>query len=506
MTGTTALIQALSHWRRNPVEAVKDWFGVTPEGYQGDMLNDLFDPSKTVHRVSAKSGHGVGKTSTEAWAMWIFLTTRAHSRVVATAPTQSQLKDILWPEAAKWHARMPDELKAQWDISETHIRAKESPKTWFATARTSNKPENLQGFHGDQIMVLVDEGSGVPQNVFEVIEGILTGANEQGLEAKLFMAGNPTQTAGEFYNSFNKNKSLYSRYTISGDLTKPHDPTGGSIYVSPRVSEGYRQTMARKYGLDSAVYDVRVRGLFPSMADDVVVPLAWAEAASMIAIPPFDMIADPITLSMDVARFGGDETVLGLFRRNHCLWMKVWPKTSTMQCVDILHEHHRQSDINVARIIVDEPGVGGGVVDAARRAGLPITPYHGGQSVSEANGDPVEDVRMFANRRSRDWWHVRRLFEKKLVHIPDDETLINQIASVKYEYSQNDKIQVETKRKMRERLGEDASPDRADCLVMGLAPYYSLINALPLEILDLEKAMGYGRMRPTAEQDFRTFS
>ena len=93
-----------------------------------------------------------------------------------------------------------------------------------------------------------------------------------------------------------------------------------------------------------------------------------------------------------------------------------------------------------------------------------------------------------------------------LVHIPDDETLVNQIASVKYEYSLNDKIQVETKRKMRERLGDDASPDRADALVMGLAPHYSLLNALPMELLDLQNAMGYGSLRPTAEQDFRTFS
>ena len=506
MSRSNELIEAIAWWATNPVDAVKDWFGVTPEDYQCEILSDLFAADRTVHRVSVKSGHGVGKTSTEAWAMWIYLVTRAHSRVVATAPTQSQLKDILWPEAAKWHSRMPEELKSQWDISETHIRAKDSPKTWFATARTSNKPENLQGFHGDNIMVLVDEASGVPQNVFEVIEGILTGADEHGLEAKLLMAGNPTQTSGEFYNSFNKNKLLYARYTVSGDTILPVDRSGGSIFISPRVSEAYRQTMARKYGRDSAVFDVRVRGLFPSMADDVVVPLAWAEAAQSVPIPHYDQVADPVTLSMDVARFGGDETVLAYFRKRHCLWMKVWPKTSTMQCVDILTEHYKQSEVPVGRIIVDEPGVGGGVVDAARRAGLPITPYHGGQSVSEANGDPDEDCRMFANRRSRDWWNVRRLFEKKLVHIPDDETLINQIASVKYEYSQNDKIQVETKRKMRERLGEDASPDRADALVMGLAPYYSLINSLPLELLDLDNALRYGTLRPTAEQDFRTFS
>jgi hypothetical protein len=507
LTSSTAkLIQAISWWRTHPVDAIKDWFGITPEDYQCEILESLFGTDRTVNRVAVKSGHGVGKTSTESWAMWIYLITRANSRVVATAPTQSQLKDILWPEAAKWHGRMPPELAAQWDISETHIRAKDSPKTWFATARTSNKPENLQGFHGDNILVLVDEASGVPQNVFEVIEGILTGADEAGLEAKLLMAGNPTQTSGEFYNAFFKNKLLYSRFTISGDAELPKDANGGLIYTSPRVSEAYRQTMARKYGRDSAVFDVRVRGLFPSMADDVVVPLAWAEAAQYVPIPGFDRVADPITLSMDVARFGGDETVLAAFRRRHCLWMKVWPRTSTMQCVDILHEHYKFSDVSVARIVVDEPGVGGGVVDAARRAGLPITPYHGGQSISEAGGDPAEDVRMFANRRSRDWWNVRRLFEKGLVSIPEDETLVNQIASVKYEYSQNDKIQVETKRKMRERLGDDASPDRADALVMGLAPFYSLINALPLEILDLGSALDYGSLRPTAEQDFREFS
>lgn len=34
--------KAFEHWRKNPVEAVKDWFKVTPEDYQGDILNNLF--------------------------------------------------------------------------------------------------------------------------------------------------------------------------------------------------------------------------------------------------------------------------------------------------------------------------------------------------------------------------------------------------------------------------------------------------------------------------------
>lgn len=492
---------AIQYWRLNPIEAIKDWFGVSPEDYQGEIINSLLGP-KSGDRTAVKSGHGVGKTSTEAFCLWVYMVTRPHCRIPCTAPTQSQLKDILWPECAKWMNKMPDELKAQFELSEMHIRQKQHPKTWFAVARTSNKQENLQGFHNDNVLVLVDEASGVPQPVFEVIEGILTNADEHGLEAKLLMAGNPTQTSGEFYNAFHKNKSLYNRFTVSGDVERPTDPNGGAIYCSARVSSRYRDTMARKYGPNSPVYDVRVRGLFPTMADDVVIPLSWAEQAAQIELPGFDLVADPLTLVMDVARFGGDETVLGVFRRNHCIKMQWWPRTSTGECVDILWEAYKHSHVPVARIIVDEPGIGGGVIDSARRANMPITPYHGGASLREPNGDPSEDCRMFANRRSRDWWRVRRAFEKGLCRIPDDETLINQLASVKYQYNQRDKIQVETKGEMRERLGEDASPDRADVIVMGLAPYYSLIDAVPLEVLDLTDEMWYGEDRPTANMDF----
>lgn len=500
MSNDSQLIKAMAYWRANPVEAIKDWFGCTPEDYQGDIITDLLGTS-AISRVSAKSGHGVGKTTTEAWCAWIFLITRPHCRIPATAPTANQLTDILWPEIAKWHQKLPDYFKGMWDISATHVRHKEFDKTWFATARTSNKAENMQGFHNDHIMVLCEEASGIPPFIFEVIEGILSNAEDEGQEAKLLMVGNPTQTAGEFYNSFHKNKTLYSRYTISGDLMPPVDPNGGRIYCSPRVSQKYRDTMASKYGKDSPIYDVRVRGLFPAMSDRAVIPLAWADAATRIELPKFDLVANPARLVMDVARFGGDETVLGLFRGKHCLYMKQWPKTSINECVDILWEHYKHSTIPISRIIVDEPGVGGGVIDVARRLGLPITPYNGGATL-KTDVDPADDCRMFANRRSRDWWNVRRILEKGEAHIPADETLVNQLASVNYDYF-NEKIKVETKKEMRERLGEDASPDRGDVIVMGLAPTTSLIDAMPEEIfLNIEENMLLGDDRPTAEMDF----
>lgn len=494
--------QAIAYWRKHPVEAIKDWFKVTPEPYQGDVLNDMFGPHEdSVTRIAMKSAHGVGKTTISAWAGWFYLITRTPSRVVCTAPVQAQLHDVLWPEYAKWWSKMPDGLKSQWRPSGAHIRNTDNPMEHFAVARTSNRPENLQGFHHQHLLIQADEASGVPANVFEVIEGALSEAELEGSEAFLMMTGNPNFTAGEFYQAFHKNKELYLRYTVSGDASTEPSKTCGKFYVSRRVTEKYRNTMRKKYGTTGGVYDVRVRGMFPMMDDHAVVPLEWAERASRVDLPPhFDKHADPWTLVMDVARKGADETVLGHFRGGHMLKMKAWPKTSTEQCVDILYDAYNQINKvghKVDRIVVDEPGVGGGVIDSAKRAGLPIMSYNGGETM-KADRDPDHDCRMFANRRSRDWWNVRLALERGATHIPDDEDLINQLASVQYDYNERERILVESKRKMRDRLGDDASPDRADVLVMGLAPWFSYQHAVaPVSESDII----YGDDRPQPEHD-----
>lgn len=501
--------KAFEYWKTHPVEAVKDWFKVTPEDYQGDILNGVFCNDKD--RVAAKSAHGVGKTTTLSWAGWIFLNCYEQSRLVATAPTFPQLHDALWPEYAKWQVQMPDQLQNAWDISGNHIRHKGFPKTWFGVSRTSNKPSNLQGFHGTDIMVQADEMSGIEADVFEVIEGILSEAGEEGKTALLLGMGNPNFNAGEFYNAFHANKELYERFTISGDpaifsmldigeKNGTYLPEHGRVYLSPRVTKKYVETMRKKYGEDGGVFDVRVRGLFPRQEDAAVIPLAWAQRAASIDLPTFDKVAHPVTLVMDVARMGADETVRAAFRQGHLVRMEAWAKTTTEQCVDHLADeiaYWKAHGVEVSQIIIDEPGVGGGVIDAARRRGMSVTPYHGGEGLKQGK-DPDDDVRMFANRRARDYWYTRRKFEAGAISIIDDETLINQLASVHYDYNERDKIQVESKRKMRDRLGDDASPDRADVIVMGTAPWYSF-NAANTNIS--EEDIDFGDDRPMMDME-----
>jgi phage terminase large subunit len=131
----------------------------------------------------------------------IFLNCYKDSRVVATAPTFAQLHDVLFPEIARWHSKMNKRMADEWAISGGHIRHKGNPNVWFGVARTSNKPANLQGFHGNDILILADEASAIPPNVFEVIEGALSEAGEDGKTAKLLMAGNPNFNGGELFDA-----------------------------------------------------------------------------------------------------------------------------------------------------------------------------------------------------------------------------------------------------------------------------------------------------------------
>lgn len=498
--------RAYKNYILHPVEAVKDWFGVTPDDWQGDALNGLFTDKD---RLAYKSAHGTGKTTLDAWGGIIFLNCYENCRLVATAPTIHQLNDALWPEYAKWMGRMPQRMQNEWMLSATHIRHKIAPMTWFAVARTSNKPANLQGFHNENLLIQGDEGSAIPDPVFEVIEGALSEAGDEGKTAKLMLGGNPNFTSGELFNAFGRNKELYHRITITGDpeffasLSTPdhpfksgdYHPEHGRVYLSSRVKPKYRDTMAKKYGKESAIYDVRVRGIFPRAADDVVIPWLWASKAMQQEIPCiFDSIADPVTIVVDPSRGGGASTVIGQFRRGYCISLNSHKVTSTTQIVNFVHDEVLgliAQGLALSIIIVDEPGIGGGVIDQLRAINLPVRPYNGGWGLQQKI-DPPDDVRQFANRRARDWWNLRRKLEQGLLPLPNDEELLGQLTSLKFKYNPSEKIVCESKEDLKNRLGKEASPDKADVIVMGTCPWYAA-NMTSVEVTEADIICGPAR-------------
>ena len=339
-------------YQKDPVLFAKEVVNYDADDWQADTLRDLADPE--CHRISVRSGQGVGKTATEAIAVLWFLSCFPYARVVATAPTRQQLNDVLWSEIAKWQAKSPL-LSVLLKWTKTYVYVVGMEKRWFAVARTATKPENMQGFHEDNMLFIVDEASGVAEPIMEAVLGTLSGGNN-----KLLMCGNPTKTSGTFYDSHinAKVRPLYrSRRVSSRDVS--------------RTNKENIEMLERRYGKDSNVVRVRVDGEFPLQEDDVFIPISLIEKSIKTEFEPRK---EPLSIQIgcDVARFGVDKTVIGFrvdekvdffLKRNGQDTMTTADKL--VELGELLMRRYRYK--HPIPVCVDDGGVGGGVVDRLNR-------------------------------------------------------------------------------------------------------------------------------------------
>jgi hypothetical protein len=431
-------LDAFKKWQHDPVAFVKDvWPGTKLEDFQAEALRAL----ATHDRVSIRSGHGVGKSALDSWAvLWFMCCGGWPAKVPITAPTAHQLDDILWPEIGSWLRRMPLSLEQQFVLKADRLVLKADPTNSFAAFRTGNRanPDALQGFHSDNILFILDEASGIADEVFVVAEGALSTPG-----AKVLMTGNPTRASGYFYDSHHSQRQHW--YTMSVPCTS-----------SSRVAPEYVERMKR-FGENSNVYRVRVLGEFPKSDDDAVIPLEWAEMAVHRSLKLMDV--DPVW-GLDVARFGDDRSALAKRQGNVLLEpIKTWRNLDTMQVAGRVLMEYNSAKRKPSAILVDVIGIGAGVVDRLKEMGVPVR----GINVSER---PSVDGR-YMRYRDELWFRGREWFEGLDVRIPKDDELIGELCTVSYEITPGGKIQVQSKEKMK-REGKP-SPDLADAFLLTFA-------------------------------------
>ena len=392
-------------------------------------------------RVSIRSGHGTGKSTLMAWTILWALTCFARVKVPVTAPTAHQLEDVLWSELATWHRKMPPELRDLFELKSERFERKDAPAEAFAAARTSRpeKPEALQGFHSEVVVFVIDEASGIPEEVFQVAEGALS---TEG--AYVLMAANPTRMEGYVYDSHHKMRANWAALHWNGE-------------ESPLVSRAYVDEMAQKYGVDSAIYRVRVRGDFAGNPDGVI-PLDLIEGAIGRNVKPFG----PVRWGLDVARFGEDETALAKRRGNTLLEkVKAWSGKDTMQVAGLLKLEYDNTPIDdrPEAIGIDVIGLGAGVVDRALELGLPVIAVN----VAESPAVQAQYERM----RDELWFEAREWFFRRDCHMPEDDQLVAELTLPGFRVLSSGKKKVESKDELRRRGVK--SPDRADAFCLTFA-------------------------------------
>lgn len=440
-------------YRKEPWTFAKEVMDFIPDKWQLEVLKDLVDHT----HVSVRSGQGVGKTGLEAViALW-FLTVYPFPKVIATAPTRQQLHDILWAEISKWQSQSPL-LESLLKWTKTKIYMRKFEERWFATARTATKPENMQGFHEDNMLFIVDEASGVADNIMEAILGTLSGDNN-----KLLMCGNPTKTSGVFYDSHNRDRHHYRTHKVSS-------------MDSTRTSKKNIDMLLEKYGEDSDVARIRIFGDFPRAEADTFIPLEVAELVKGSLYKPSKDITIG-DLGVDVARFGDDETAIVKRIGNYVYPIKTYRKQDTTVTTGYVLKAAREmmknnNQLKKIYIKVDDSGVGGGVTDQLkekiREQRLPYKVY------PVINNGKADDSEHYENVGTEQWGVLRDVlndnFSKHMqgeaieMHFPNDDRLITQLTTRKYRMTSRGKIALERKEEMKER-GLD-SPDRSDAIVL----------------------------------------
>jgi len=465
-------VTALKHFQRHPWDWVQAMWGHNDDYKYSKQQEDYFtqlgkmisakldlsqgkklkeEKKELAEKIglSVMSGHGTGKDACVAQTILFFLYCFSHPKIPCTAPSAHQLKDVLWAEISKWIRKSrrihPDEPQTvlgslfEWQSEKVFYKEKKG-KEWFAVARTVNsrasedeQAETLAGFHEDFLLFVIDEAAGVVDPVFKPIEGSLTG--KLNLVVMIF---NPTRAKGYAIKSHSGDRSRWVTLRWNSE-------------ESEIVDSSYPKTMENKYGRDSNTYRIRVLGLPPTSDTDTLIPWDWIMDAVDRDIKVSDI--DPVIKGLDVGA-GGDKSVL-LTRRNDVV--ERITRHNIKDTMELTGRASMEIDEDEAKACcVDVIGIGKGVYDRLRE-------YKKGIYGVDVRRTPRNEER-FSRLRDELWWKVREKFEQGVISIPNDQELIDQLGSVKYEIDSNGRVKIESKERMRKR--GMSSPDEADALCL----------------------------------------
>ena len=443
----------VEHFRFDPLNFVKfifpwgkgDLAGQTgPDAWQAEMLQEIgqqLEDGATTLRHAVASGHGVGKSALVAWLILWMMNTRPDMAGVVTANTQRQLGGKTWAELARWNKRAINAHCLKWMATKFSMVGHDA--TWFveALAWSKEKPEAFAGLHAKHVLVIFDEASAIPDEIWEVVEGAYTSGGYW------FAFGNPTRNTGRFRECFGRFKHRWTTRQVDGRNAK-------------MVNQEQVKEWLADYGEDSDFIRVRVRGVFPNVGNRQFISMTLAEDAAKREV--VTDLSQPLIMSVDVARFGDDQSVI-CFRRGRDARSIPMRKYRGLEAPQLVNEVIRAAnEYRPAAIFIDGGGVGGPIVDYLNKQRVAGLREVGFGNKADKKLDHGGD---YANKRAEIWDSMKTWLAGAA--IPDDPALIDSLCGGEYGFDRLDRLILESKEDMKRR--GLASPDEGDALAMTFA-------------------------------------
>lgn len=403
--------------------------------------------------IGVASGQGCGKTSASAViAVWRLLQARG-AKVVVTAPTMRQVRDI-WMGELDIRVRNADpELHKFIKVTTTSATVC-GDKSWKLLTMTSSRPENVQGQHRSRMTIITDEASGIERPIWPTLKGTLTEPDNL-----LIATGNPNERDTEFFDMFHKDVMLYRTMNWSSEN-------------SPNVDIRNIEKLEAEYGRDSDIFRVRVLGLFPRENAQSVI--RYEDLLYACRNTSFnDMFRTPTSLEqrpvkqigIDLARFGGDESSITVRNNSAVVGMKNFMGEEPINVLAFAMDWQKRLNWRNEDVIycVDAGGMGQGVMKVL---------YNAGKRVFEflSNADPM-DKNTYKDMVTEGYFALRHLTRNREIRLVEDTKMFTQLVARQYRYDK-DRFRLESKDEYIDRVGRHDfnSPDRGDSVVLAFYP------------------------------------
>lgn len=470
-------------WRDDPAAFARERLGVelTPD-QEAIMLSVRDNPSTAV-----KAGNAVGKTHVSGTIVAWWMEVWDDAIVITTAPTDKQVKDLLWKEIrARAHTARPPlsgeilPRGSRWWI--THDR--------FAVGKTAKDEEGIKGQHSPHLLIVVDEAAGVPEFVYDGIESMLDGATN-----RLLLIGNPTTTSGSFYDAFHSQAGIWNTLTVAvpahpnivagletlgltweeykrAPFGEHPLPAGWEAPIPGAVTLAVVDRRKVRFGVDTPAWDATIEGRFPSGTDRNLVALAWVEAArtydptAPVGLLPH-RLAPPAGrwAGLDVARYGSDRSCLVLMDGSVVESIETWQGHELSHTAGRAYRAIRDG----YTLSYDEGGLGAAITSHLKEHGVKV-----GEQAHPVNAGAAPQPAAAADypkRRDQLWGDAADLLRAGAVDLSRlpravYQELLGEWTAVEYQIDSASRRRVEPKDALKKRIGR--SPDIADAVNLAL--------------------------------------
>lgn len=484
-------------WRKDPAGWARQRLRNALWSKQREILESVRDHRRT----AVASCHGPGKSFTAAHCVgwWLDVWPEGDAAAVTTAPTDTQVRTVLWKEIRRVHRK--GKLRGRTNQKQWLMRVPAGDEgTVEEIVAQGRKPADydtaaFQGIHARRVLVVLDEACGIPgispmnpSSLWEGADSLLS--ND---DCRVLAIGNPDDPTSHFASICKPGSnwnviwiSAFDTPNFTGEELPEHILKNliGYTWVEEKRVEWaptWRWNDARTLVVPPEGLRVedahplwisKVLGRFPeNKVAQGLIPWTWIEEAQRRILPP----AEPNELGVDVGA-GGDASctahrlgpVVRIISEDH--------NPDTMQtCGKVVDE---MRTLKAKKVKVDEIGIGRGIVDRGVEQGEPFVGINAGAAPICSNHDECRprldthddrcNKKRFLNLRAQLYWELRERFERGQVDLdPNDRATAAELVSLRYKRTSKGQIQIESKDDAKRR--GVPSPNRAEAVMLTFA-------------------------------------